>query len=163
VGVAVVALVIGVGLMFGGAAWAGNHGGEGGHLEIPGSGHDDHWQVFANFVNETSGGRLKVEVHPGGQLGGDSRQLFESVKLGVNPSAKGTRGRWWSFYPALMILAVPYLIPNEDVGFRFYQSAFFTKLNEGLIKQQGVRMLSAASFGFRCFTNNKSRSRPWTT
>jgi len=41
------------------------------------------------------------------------------------------------------------------VGFHFYQSAFFTKLNEGLIKQQGVRMLSAASFGFRCFTNNK--------
>ena len=156
VGLGVIALMISLGLLLGGAAWAGQPMVvKGGHLEIPGSGHDDHWQVFANFVNETSGGRLKVEVHPGGQLGADSRQLFESVKLGVNPIGQGDEGAMASFYPPLMILAIPYLIPNEDVGFHFYQSPFFTKLNEGLIKQQGVRMLSAASFGFRCFTNNK--------
>jgi C4-dicarboxylate-binding protein DctP len=54
-----------------------------------------------------------------------------------------------------MILALPYLVPDEKVAQAFYDSPFFQKLNEGLIKQHGVRMLSAASFGFRCFTNNK--------
>jgi tripartite ATP-independent transporter DctP family solute receptor len=156
IGFILVALVFGVSMMFGGAAWAGEPMVvKGGHIEIPGSAHDDHWQVFANYVNETSGGRIKVEVHPGGQLGADSRQIFESVKMGINLIGQGDEGAMASFYPPLMILAIPYLIPNEDVAFRFYQSAFFTKLNEGLIKQQGVRMLSAASFGFRCFTNNK--------
>lgn len=140
-----------------GTAWAGQATMvvKGGHMEIPGSAHDDHWQVFANYVNGVAGGRLKVEVHPGGQLGSDSRQLFESVKLGVNPLGQGDEGAMASFYPPLMILALPYLVPDEKVAQRFYESAFFQKLNEGLIKQHGVRMLSAASFGFRCFTNNK--------
>jgi len=155
-GLGLVAIMMGLVLGCGSNAWAGQPMVvKGGHIEIPGSAHDDHWQVFANYVNETSGGRLKVEVHPGGQLGGDSRQIFESVKMGINLIGQGDEGAMASFYPPLMILAVPYLIPNEDVAFQFYKSAFFTKLNEGLIKQQGVRMLSAASFGFRCFTNNK--------
>jgi len=106
-------------------------------------------------VNETSGGRLKVEVHPGGQLGGDSRQLFESVKLGVNPIGQGDEGAMASFYHAHDPGdSLPH--PERGRGFHFYQSPFFTKLNEGLIKQQGVRMLSAASFGFRCFTTTRS-------
>jgi len=151
-----VAIVMALGLVCGGTAWAGQPiVVKGGHLEIPGSGHDDHWQVFASYANGVSGGRLQIEVHPGGQLGGDSRQLFESVKLGVNPIGQGDEGAMASFYPPLMILAIPYMIPDEKVGHLFYDSPFFKKLNEGLIKQQGVRMLSAASFGFRCFTNNK--------
>jgi C4-dicarboxylate-binding protein DctP len=149
------AIVIGLGLLAAPAAAGQAVVVKGGHLEIPGSGHDDHWQVFASYVNGVSGGRLKVEVHPGGQLGGDSRQLFESVKLGVNPIGQGDEGAMASFYPPLMILAIPYMVPDEKVGQLFYDSAFFKKLNEGLIKQQGVRMISAASFGFRCFTNNK--------
>lgn len=143
-----------------GAAWAGQPMVvKGGHMEIPGSGHDDHWQVFANYVNGVAGGRLKVEVHPGGQLGNDSRQLFESVKLGVNPLGQGDEGAMASFYPPLMILAIPYLIPDEKVAQVFYDSPFFKKMNEGLIKQHGVRILSAASFGFRDFTNNKKPIR----
>lgn len=157
-GLAFVLIVVAMtlGLTFAGAGWAGQPMVvKGGHMEIPGSGHDDHWQVFANYVNGVAGGRLKVEVHPGGQLGNDSRQLFESVKLGVNPLGQGDEGAMASFYPPLMILALPYLVPDENVAMRFYESPFFAKLNEGLIKQHGVRMLSAASFGFRCFTNNK--------
>jgi len=128
---------------------------KGGHMEIPASAHDDHWQIFANYVNGVSGGRLKVEVHAGGALGADSRQLFESVKLGVNPIGQGDEGAMTAFYPPLMILSIPYLVPDEKVAQRFYDSPYFAKLNEGLVKQHGVRMLSAASFGFRCFTNNK--------
>jgi tripartite ATP-independent transporter DctP family solute receptor len=152
----VLAAMVAIGLALGGAAWGAQPMVlKGGHLEIPGSAHDDNWHVFANYVNGTSGGRLKVEVYPGGQLGSDSRQLFESVKLGVNSIGQGDEGAMASFYPPLMILAIPYMVPNEKVAQLFYDSPFFEKLNQGLIKQQGVRMLSAASFGFRCFTNNQ--------
>ena len=155
-GVSMVALMVAVGLAFAWPAWAGEPMVvKGGHMEIPASAHDDHWQVFANYVNGVSGGRLKVEVHAGGALGADSRQLFESVKLGVNPIGQGDEGAMTAFYPPLMILSIPYLFPDEKVAQKFYDSPYFAKLNEGLIKQQGVRMLSAASFGFRCFTNNK--------
>jgi C4-dicarboxylate-binding protein DctP len=151
-----VALAVGVGMAIGGGAWAGQPMVvKGGHMEIPASGHDDHWQTFANYVNGVAAGRLQVEVHPGGQLGNDSRQLFESVKLGVNPLGQGDEGAMASFYPPLMILALPYLVPDEGAAMRFYESPFFAKLNQGLIKAHGVRILSAASFGFRCFTNNK--------
>ncbi len=148
------AALIAIGVSWGGAAQAGQVV-KGGHIEIPASAHDDHWQTFANYVNGAAGGRIKVEVHPGGQLGNDSRQLFESVKMGVNPLGQGDEGAMASFYPPLMILALPYLVPDEMTAMRFYESPFFTKLNEGLIKAHGVRILSAASFGFRCFTNNK--------
>ncbi|MBI2454767.1 MAG: hypothetical protein HYV46_01360 [candidate division NC10 bacterium] len=101
-GLAFVLIVVAMslGLTFAGAGWAGQPMVvKGGHMEIPASGHDDHWQVFANYVNGVAGGRLKVEVHPGGQLGNDSRQLFESVKLGVNPLGQGDEGAMASFYP----------------------------------------------------------------
>jgi len=95
-----------------------------------------------------------VEVHPADNSAA-TRGSSSSRSSWCHPIGQGTRGQWRAFYPPAHDLAVPYLIPNEDVGFHFYQRLSSPKLNEGLIRQQGVRMLSAASFGFRCFTNNK--------
>lgn len=125
-----------------------------GHVEPVGTPLDKGWRVFKDYVESASGGQIKVDLYPAGQLGG-MRELFEGVKLGAYPIAQGDEGAMASFYKPFLIVSIPYLFPNEEVGMRFYKSDFFQKkINAGLIKHTGVRFLAGASYGFRCFTNN---------
>ena len=125
-----------------------------GHVEPVGTPLDKGWRVFKDFVESASGGQIKIDIYPAGQLGG-MRELFEGVKLGAYAIAQGDEGAMASFYKPFLIVSIPYLFPNEEVGMRFYKSDFFKKkINAGLIKQTGVRFLAGASYGFRCFTNN---------
>lgn len=39
---------------------------------------------FARLVNERSGGRIKIEVFPGGQLGGDEQAVIEQVQFALS-------------------------------------------------------------------------------
>jgi C4-dicarboxylate-binding protein DctP len=126
-----------------------------GHVEPVGTPLDKGWRVFKEYVESASGGQIKVDLYPAGQLGG-MRELFEGVKLGAYPIAQGDEGAMASFYKPFLIVSIPYLFPNEEVGMRFYRSDFFrNKINKGLIEHTGVRFLAGASYGFRCFTNNK--------
>src|SRR3546814_16436365 len=59
-----------------------------------------------------------------------------------------------SFYKPMMILATPYLFANDQEGQDFLRSDFFMGVREQMAKESGIRLLSAASYGFRCFTNN---------
>lgn len=130
-----------------------------GHVEPPGSPLDQAWQFFANWVENTSGGRLKVDVYPAGQLGGMT-ELFESVKTGTLKISQGDEGAMASFYEPFLIASVPYLFPNEEVALRFYDSEFFqNKINAGLAEKTGVRIIGRGSYGFRCWSNNKKEIR----
>jgi C4-dicarboxylate-binding protein DctP len=125
-----------------------------GHVEPVGTPLDKGWRVFKDYVESASGGQIKVDLYPAGQLGG-MRELFEGVKLGAYAIAQGDEGAMASFYKPFLIVSLPYLFPNEEVGMRFYKSDFFkNKINAGLIKHTGVRFIAGASYGFRCFTNN---------
>jgi C4-dicarboxylate-binding protein DctP len=54
----------------------------------------------------------------------------------------------------MMILATPYLFANDEEAQRFLRSDFFMGIREQMAKESGLRLLAAASYGFRCFTNN---------
>lgn len=111
------------------------------------------WQVFEAYVESASGGRIEVTISPAGQLGGIKDGL-EQAKVGAIQMAHGDEQTLDSFYKPMLILATPYLFANDEEGQEFLRSDFFMGVREQMAKESGLRLLAAASYGFRCFTNN---------
>ena len=68
---------------------------------------------FADLVAERSGGALKVEVLPAGQMGGQ-REIIESVQLGTLDMGYGESGLYANYVPAFGVLTLPYLYDGRD-------------------------------------------------
>ncbi|WP_368911777.1 TRAP transporter substrate-binding protein [Taklimakanibacter deserti] len=111
------------------------------------------WLVFEAYVESASGGRIDVNISPAGQLGGIKDGL-EQAKVGAIQLAHGDEQTLDTFYRPMMILATPYLFANDEEAQRFLRSDFFMGIREQMAKESGLRLLAAASYGFRCFTNN---------
>jgi TRAP-type transport system periplasmic protein len=111
------------------------------------------WLVFEAYVESASGGRIEVNISPAGQLGGIKDGL-EQAKVGAIQLAHGDEQTLDTFYRPMMILATPYLFANDEEAQRFLRSDFFTNIREQMAKESGLRLLAAASYGFRCFTNS---------
>lgn len=111
------------------------------------------WEVFEAYVEGTSGGRIAVEIAPAGQLGSMTDAL-EQAKIGAIQLAHGDEQIMSTFYKPMMILATPYLFANDEEGMDFVDTAFFRAVRDDMAAQSGLRLLAAASYGFRNFTNN---------
>ena len=111
------------------------------------------WLVFEAYVESASGGRIAVDISPAGQLGGIKDGL-EQAKVGAIQMAHGDEQTLDSFYKPMLILATPYLFASDEEAQRFLRSDFFMGVREQMAKDSGLRLLAAASYGFRCFTNN---------
>lgn len=112
------------------------------------------WQLFESYVESNSGGRIAVEIAPAGQLGG-MPDVLEQVKIGAIQMAHSDEQVMSTFYKPIMILATPYLFANDEEGMAFVYGDFFTAERDKMAAESGIRLLSAASYGFRSFTNNK--------
>lgn len=110
------------------------------------------WQVFKAYVESASGGAIEVEIAPAGQLGSMTDAL-EQVKIGAIQMAHGDEQVMSTFYKPMMILATPYLFNNDLEGMNFVYGPFFTGVTDKMASETGIRLLSAASYGFRNFTN----------
>lgn len=124
------------------------------HSEAADSALHKGWLVFKAYVEGASGGKISVSVMPGGQLG-SIKDALEQAKVGAIQVAQGDEQNLDSFYKPMMILATPYLFANDEEARRFLETPFFVKVREDMAKESGLRLLSAASYGFRNFTNNK--------
>ncbi|MDF1585991.1 TRAP transporter substrate-binding protein [Marinimicrococcus flavescens] len=111
------------------------------------------WQVFEAYVEGNSGGRIEVTVLPSSQLGTIGEAL-EQAKIGAIQMAHGDEQNLDRFYGPMVILATPYLFANDEEAQVFLRSDTFAKMNDAMAEQSNLRLLAAASYGFRTFTNN---------
>ncbi|MCD6419822.1 MAG: DctP family TRAP transporter solute-binding subunit [Synergistetes bacterium] len=110
-------------------------------------------QVFKPYVEKASGGRIKVELYPAGQLGGDS-ETIESLQLGSLEMCLPATAILASFEPALQILDLPYLFMTKNQAYQMLDGPKGKKLVSYLPKH-GLRSLAFAEIGFRHITNNR--------
>jgi TRAP-type transport system periplasmic protein len=136
-----------------GAAQAAEFTIRGSHAEAVDSALHRGWQVFEAYVESTSGGRIEVNIAPAGQLG-DIAEGLEQAKAGAIQLAHGDEQTMSTFYKPMLILATPYLFSNDEEGLEFVRSDFFMNVRDEMAEASGLRMLAAASYGFRSFTNN---------
>lgn len=111
------------------------------------------WLVFEAFVEGASGGRIDVEVLPASQLG-SIHDALEQAQLGGIEVAQGDEANLGPFFAPMLFLSTPYLFADGDEALEFLRRPYFRELSEQMAAESRLRLLSAAPYGFRSFTNN---------
>jgi tripartite ATP-independent transporter DctP family solute receptor len=110
-------------------------------------------QKFKDLVETRSNGRLRADIFPSGQLGGE-REMQEMVALGTLQMS--VTGVIVTYEPLFALLEAPYLYRDREHIKKVMDSRVVGELGEALLKK-GVRLVGFYENGFRHITNN---SRP---
>ncbi|MGD2216603.1 MAG: TRAP transporter substrate-binding protein [Gemmatimonadales bacterium] len=68
---------------------------------------------MADRLSELSGGRMRVDIYPGGQLG-EERELIEMLQIGSLAMTKVSASPLESFVPEMTIFSIPYVFRDQD-------------------------------------------------
>ena len=110
-------------------------------------------KVFAEDVDSGSKGKIKVELYPNAQLGGD-RELCEGVQMGTIQMAIPSTSALAGFDKRIQVLDLPYLFTTRKAAFEAVDGELGQKLNSYLQKK-GFEVLGYQENGFRHVTNSK--------
>ena len=110
--------------------------------------------AFKAYVEFNTGGKVKVEIYPANQLGGE-RQMAEQVRDGALDIAFVADGALGGFYPKIQAFAIPYLFPSAPVAWEVLRGPVAQGLAADIHKQLGFTVLNFSENGFRDFTNSK--------
>ncbi len=109
--------------------------------------------LFKDYVERTSGGKIKVELFGSGSLG-SYRQTLEMVQNGSLDINIGT-GSLGSYFRPIELITIPYLFSSDDVAEEFFaNSPFWKKMMDQMEQEAGFKYLSIGQNGWRNFTNN---------
>lgn len=103
-------------------------------------------QDFKRIVEEKSGGRIKIEYYPAGQLGtGDD--LTESLQTGSVDMTWRVLDWYSKFEKGWNILLLGFLFRSEDHFRLFLESEKHAEFKENLIQKVGIRMIADNGIG----------------
>ena len=134
-----------------GSAWAAPYTIKIGTVFSPGHSHVLAYEKFKEKVEGRSNGRIKVEIYPSSQLGGD-REMMEMISIGT---LEMTNTGLVSLYePIFAILESPFLFRDRAHIKKVFQSPQVAEMSEALTKRN-LRIVGFMENGFRNITNNK--------
>ena len=110
-------------------------------------------KVFKPQVEKLSNGRIKVELYPNAQLGGD-RELCEGVQMGTIQMVVSSTSALAGFDKRIQVLDLPYLFTTRKAAFDAVDGELGKKLNSYLEKK-GFLVLGYQENGMRHVTNSK--------
>ena len=108
---------------------------------------------FAQLINEKSGGKITVDIYPGGQLG-NTTEFTEAVIGGSIDIGTGMTTDIVDFIPEYGIFDMPNLFKNTAQMRAVLKSDFVNVMNE-YCNAGGIQMLGYSDAGFRQLTTNK--------
>ncbi len=132
-----------------------------GHMNPPTSAAGMQANWFAEALTKHSNGQIKVTVYPSSQLG-KLQELAEAVSTGTIALSHNTAAGIGSLYGPFAALDTPYLYRDVDHLMKVVDvnSPVMKKLNDGLVKAAGVRVLYGYYFGTRQLTAKKAVYQP---
>ncbi|MGE0313996.1 MAG: TRAP transporter substrate-binding protein [Lautropia sp.] len=132
-----------------------------GHMNPPTSAAGIQADWLAEAIAKHSGGKIKTTVYPSSQLG-KLQELAEAVSTGTIALSHNTAAGIGSLYAPFAALDTPYLYRDVDHLMKVVDvdSPVMKRLNEGLIKAAGVRVLYGYYFGTRQLTAKKAAMQP---
>jgi TRAP-type transport system periplasmic protein len=110
-------------------------------------------EKFGELLEKKTGGRLKVEVFPGGALGSDQANV-SSLQGGTLEMAAMNSGIFASLAKEFAIYDFPFLFDNPKEADAVVDGPFGQKLHKSL-EAKGLMGLAYYELGFREITNNK--------
>lgn len=110
-------------------------------------------QVFAKQCMEKSGGRLKVEVYPNSQLGGD-RQAIEGVSMGTIQACQAATAVLANFDDRFTVFDLPFLFKSAQAFYDSVDLELEAKMNTFLAPHD-ILLLGTLDGGLRHVANIK--------
>lgn len=111
--------------------------------------------VFKNLVESGTGGSVKVQTFPNGQLGKDN-EVLSQVKGGLVQAGIFSVGGFASAYPMIGVLDVPFLFPDISTTYTVFDGPFGQKLAADIEAKTGLAVLGFGDAGgFFAITNSK--------
>jgi tripartite ATP-independent transporter DctP family solute receptor len=115
------------------------------------TGHPVHQgMVFmAERVADYSGGRMRIDIYPGGQLGSE-RELVELVQIGALDLTKVSASPLEAFVPAMKVFSLPYVFRSREHAHRVLDSEIGRRLLEAplIARLRGLGYYDAGSRSF---------------
>lgn len=132
-----------------------------GHMNPPSSAAGIQANWLAEAVEKHTNGQIKIKVYPASSLG-KLQELAEAASTGTIALSHNTAAGIGSLHEPFAALDTPYLYRDVDHLMKTVDvdSPVMKKLNDGLIKSAGVRVLYAYYFGTRQLTANKAVTQP---
>ncbi|MDR1966154.1 MAG: TRAP transporter substrate-binding protein [Synergistaceae bacterium] len=122
------------------------------------TGEDNSWHracvFFKQYVEERAGGRIRVKIYPGDQIGSEV-ETIHSILTGGPADMTLTGESMQSVVPEMGILAVPYLIASSEELNRVAKGAVGRKLEELLAAKANMTVLGYFERGARNVTANR--------
>lgn len=118
------------------------------------------WDELAKRVNEKADGKLKIQVFPSGQLGGDE-QVFRGLKLGTIQMGSGAAANEGAVTDAYYWMDLPYVFASAEGAQKVFADEQIDKyLRDKLRRDAGTVLLGHISVGgYRLLINNKRALR----
>ncbi len=116
-------------------------------------------EFMAKKVEEKSGGKLRMDIYPGEQLGSE-RQLLESLQIGSIGMTKVSSAVLEQFDPNIRVLGLPYIFKDRDHHFRVLDGEVGQELLLGTQKYwlRGLCYYDAGSRSF--YSRNRRIDKP---
>ena len=110
---------------------------------------------FADEIEEKSGGKLKAQVYPSGQLGGDAALIDGmAINSGKADIIISDASNFATYEPKMGISALPFIFSDFDTAWAFMDSEIEAEA-EKLLLDKNMRVLAHYCNGFRCVTNSE--------
>jgi tripartite ATP-independent transporter DctP family solute receptor len=108
------------------------------------------------YIEKRSGGRVAVEIYPGNQLG-NYQEVIEQINAGALECAHTSIGGITPFIPELAVVDLQYLLPGDDIVYKFMDGPFTDKMAAAIKgKLPNVRLVAASDGGrWRSFFTTK--------
>src|SRR5699024_744919 len=109
-------------------------------------------EKFKEEVEKNSDGKIKINIRPAAQLGGDV-EIIEQTQMNLVQIAIPPTGNLANFDQKMFLFDLPYLMPNEEAMKRVLDGEVGREILDGLEKSnlKGINYWGA---GFRNMTNN---------
>ena len=114
-------------------------------------------KTFASLVEEKSGGDIKVDLFPNGQLGSE-QDTVNNASMGLVDLSVVAINNLTPFSPTVGVLTLPYVIHGPDDAKALTQGKIGDELRENTLRDSGIRILGWAYSGCRPAT----RRRRWS-
>lgn len=113
-------------------------------------------QRFADAVAEKSGGKITVNVFPNNTIG-SSRDLVESMQIGVVDFALVPTTNVASFYPPLDIFYLPFIFRDREHAYAVADGPVGQGLYDDMLEKTDLRTLAMYESGFRTITTRDTK------
>jgi tripartite ATP-independent transporter DctP family solute receptor len=110
-------------------------------------------QRFAEILGKNSGGRIKVDIFPNGQLGFE-RDLIEGMRLGTIDAGVVTSAPIAGFEPRMMVLDLPFIFKSREGAFKVMDGEIGKRLF-GYLEAQNLKGLAYFDAGWRMVVSTK--------